>query len=347
MTHMSAQKSRQTQLQQWLSELPASLQLNLSTRQPASSDASFRHYERIQADQRTLIIMDAPPAQEDCRAFVDITKRLSDVGLHVPEILAQNIEQGFLLLSDLGHQTYYDAIQQGLDETTLQKLYLPVLDALVTLQTANSDGLPIYDESRLVQELQLFTEWYVNIHHNTSLTPTETQALATIFSELAASVASQPRVLVHRDFHSPNLMIPTDAQTIISGIIDYQDAVHGAISYDLASLVFDARTTWEEPQQLDWAIRYWEKARAKGLPVPDDFAVFHAHYEWTGLQRNLRILGVFARLHHRDQKSHYLNHIPRVVAYVRQVARRYRPFGPLLKLLDRLEGTETTTLLTF
>ncbi len=339
--------SRQKCMLQWLESLPPALGLDLKTLTAASSDASFRRYDRLQGQSGTLIVMDAPPPFEDCRPFVDVTQRLMRAGVNVPEILASELEQGFLLLTDLGRKTYYDRIQEGIDQSTLQRLYLPAIDALVTLQTASSEGLPLFDAARLREELGVFTDWYVQVHHQTKLSETEFQALDSIFELLAQHVATQPAVLVHRDFHSPNLMVNAQDCDGPPGIIDYQDAVHGAISYDLASLVFDARTTWEESQQLDWAIRYWEKARSRGLPVPHDFAQFHVQYEWTSLQRNLRILGVFARLNHRDSKSHYLNHIPRVLGYVRQVAQRYRPFIPLLRLLDRLEGIERKTGLTF
>ena len=347
MTDSTSLISRQKSMLRWLESLPSELALDLKTIAPASSDASFRRYDRLQAGTSTLIVMDAPPPAEDCRPFVDVTQRLAVVGVSVPKILAREIEQGFLLLTDLGRQTYYDRIQEGPDERQLQRLYIPAIDALVNLQTASSKGLPVFDATRLREELRVFIDWYVEVHHQTKLSDSEARSLDIIFELLAQHVATQPAVLVHRDFHSPNLMVNEKDFDGPPGIIDYQDAVHGAISYDLASLVFDARTTWEEPRQLDWAIRYWEKARARGLPVPDDFAQFHIQYEWTSLQRNLRILGVFARLNHRDSKPHYLNHVPRVLAYVRQVAQRYRPFIPLLRLLDRLEGIERKTALTF
>lgn len=340
-------EARRKSLILWLESLPECLGLEASTLSPASSDASFRHYDRLQAGNRTLIVMDAPPPFEDCRPFIDVTRRLADVALSVPQILAANLDDGFLLLTDLGYQTYYDQIQSGVDDAQRQNLYRYAIEALVTLQHASTEGLPAFDAARLLDELQVFTQWYVKVHHQTELTAHEQEAVNGIFNLLASHVASEPAVLVHRDFHSPNLMTPLPDTPEAPGIIDYQDAVKGAISYDLASLVFDARTTWEEPQQLDWAIRYWEKARQRRLPVPDDFAQFHMQYEWTGLQRNLRILGVFARLNHRDGKSNYLNHIPRVLGYVRQVAQRYRPFIPLLRLLDRLEGIERKTALTF
>lgn len=347
MTDLIDRDARQARLIQWLGSLPETLALDIQTLRPASSDASFRRYERLQAGQRTLIVMDAPPPFEDCGPFIDVTHRLTHVGLSVPQILASDLEQGFLLLTDLGRETYYDHIQRGASQEQLQVLYRHAIDALIRLQTASSQGLALFDAPRLRDELQVFIDWYVQVHHQATLSPQEREAIEEIFRLLSDQIGAEPGVLVHRDFHSPNLMVPLADHPDAPGVIDYQDAVRGAISYDIASLVFDARTTWDEPQQLDWAIRYWEKARQQGLPVPDDFAQFHVQYEWTSLQRNLRILGVFARLHHRDGKTHYLNHIPRVLGYVRQVAQRYRPFIALLRLLDRLEGVERKTALTF
>ena len=332
----------------WLQLRTEPFSLDLAKLEPASSDASFRRYFRVPGKTGTLIVMDAPPPQEDCRPFVDVDRRLLNVGLNVPRILDQDIEQGFLLLTDLGPTTYYARIRQGVDDVTLQQIYRQALAALVTMQQAVATGLPSYDANRLAQELGLFPEWYVRVHHQTSLTDAEQNALDKVFGLLVAHNAAQPSVLVHRDFHSPNLMLcerPEHGPN--PGILDFQDALSGPISYDLASLVMDARTTWEEPQQLDWAIRYWEMARRAGLPVPSDFADFHRDYEWMGLQRNLRILGVFARLNHRDGKSSYLDHMPRVNQYVRQVAGRYGLFAPLIRLLDRLDGIERRTGLTF
>lgn len=348
-------ETRRQSLIQWLGTLPDSLELDIETLSPASSDASFRRYERLHAGNRTLIVMDAPPPFEDCHPFVDVTRRLNSVGLSVPQILASDLDQGFLLLSDLGRHTYYDLIQSGIGDQQIDAMYRDAIEALVSLQTAPAEGLPAFDAPRLREELQVFVDWYVKVHHQTELSPQEQDNLTGIFDLLANHVADEQPVLVHRDFHSPNLMAVPEydqaprAQAFCGrpGIIDYQDAVRGAISYDLASLVFDARTTWDEARQLDWAIRYWERARKSSLPVPDDFAQFHIQYEWTSLQRNLRILGVFARLNYRDGKANYLNHIPRVLGYVRQVAQRYRAFISLLRLLDRLEGIERKTAFTF
>ena len=332
----------------WLQAIAEKYSLDLTKLSPASSDASFRRYFRVPSQAGTLIVMDAPPPKEDCRPFVDVDRRLLSVGLNVPRILDQDLAQGFLLLTDLGPDTYYSRIRQGLDDSLLQRMYRDALAALVTMQGADASGLPAYDANRLTQELGLFPEWYVNVHHQTQLTDQEKNALDRVFGMLVAHNAAQPSVLVHRDFHSPNLMLSElPAHGSNPGILDFQDAVNGPISYDLASLVMDARTTWEEPQQLDWAIRYWEMARQAGLAVPSDFVDFHRDYEWMGLQRNLRILGVFARLNHRDGKPAYLDHMPRVNQYVRQVAGRYGVFAPLIRLLDRLDGIERRTGLTF
>lgn len=335
-------------LLQWLSDVDQSLTLDLSSLRAASSDASFRRYFRLNAAQKTLIVMDAPPPQENCQPFIDVTQRLQAASVTVPTILAHDTAQGFLLLSDLGRQTYYDNVVQGWPDQALQSHYLLALDALVKLQQADSHGLAALDGQRLIDELQLFPDWFVQKHHGVTLTDQENAQLAVIFETLVTAIAAQPQVLVHRDFHSPNLMVCEDPAVGSSpGVLDYQDALLGPISYDIASLVFDARTTWEEPQQLDWAIRYWERARRAGLPVDADFSVFYQQYEWAGLQRNLRILGVFARLNLRDHKPGYLNHLPRVLQYVRQVSTRYGVFRPLIRLLDRLEGIEPETKLTF
>lgn len=331
-------------LKLWLQDIAGAHGLDVATLQPASSDASFRRYFRLQAGSDTAIVMDAPPQQEDCRPFLHVTGLLNQAGVRVPAILAQNLEQGFLLLSDLGEQTYYQAIQAGPDDVQLQTLYRNALKALVQLQQAPTTGLPAYDANRLSQELTVFPEWYAQRHCQMALSQAELQTLHGIFEQLISDNIRQPNVFVHRDFHSPNLMVN---QAGLPGVIDYQDALAGPITYDIASLVMDARTTWEEPQQLDWAIRYWEAAKAAGLPVAHDFADFHQAYEYMSLQRNLRILGVFARLSYRDGKHHYLDHIPRMNAYVRQVAGRYTVFRPLLRLLDKLENRQVNVGYTF
>jgi hypothetical protein len=339
---------RDQALLSWLKTLILPFGLILDTLTPASGDASFRRYYRLQGHDGSFVVMDAPPPQENVTPFIDITNRLEKTGLNVPKIVAQQVEYGFLLLTDLGPTTYYARIQAGLDDATLNRIYRDAVDALVTLQAANFLGLARLDAPRLRDELNLFTDWYITVHCNHTLTDTESKQLDTLFDLLAQAGAKQQTVLVHRDFHSPNLMLREQPEWGTNpGVLDYQDALEGPISYDIASLVFDARTTWEEPQQLDWAIRYWEKARQHNLPVPIDFADFHQDYEWMGLQRNLRILGVFARLNHRDNKPSYLTHMPRVLTYIRQVTQRYGAFAPLNRLLNRLEGIQTKAGYTF
>lgn len=324
-------------LQVWLASLPRELGLQADTLRPASSDASFRRYFRVDGGEGTVIVMDAPPQHEDCGPFLHVGERLRQAGLNVPQVLAKDTAQGFLLLTDLGTHTYFQSIREGLDDAALQRLYRPALHAIVRMQQARCDDLPAYDERRLGDELTVFRDWYVEKLCGVRLTAQEDAALNQIFAELTADNAAQPTVLVHRDYHSPNLMRPLE-EGGDPGIIDFQDAVAGPITYDIASLVMDARSTWEEDQQLDWAIRYWDAARAAGLPVGEDFASFHQAYEWMSLQRNLRILGVFARLSLRDGKHHYLDHLPRVNTYVRQVAGRYGAFRRLLRILDRLDA---------
>ncbi|MCD0503220.1 aminoglycoside phosphotransferase family protein [Bordetella petrii] len=339
---------RLAQVHAWLRTLPAALELAPDTLRPASSDASFRRYFRLQCGIGTAIVMDAPPPHEDVGPFLQVGDLLREVGLNVPRILAQDAPQGLLLLSDLGHDTYYQRIQDGLPDAQLQSLYRDALAALVRMQQARTDGLPAYDSPRLAAELELFPEWYVARHHGLQLDDKTAAALQHIFGLLTQANAAQRTVLVHRDFHSPNLMVcDNPAYGPNPGVLDFQDALAGPITYDLASLVTDARTTWEETQQLDWAVRYWQLAREAGLPVDSDFAVFHQAYEWMSLQRNLRILGVFARLNHRDGKPAYLAHLPRVNGYVRQVAQRYGVFTPLLRLLDKLDNREAQVGYTF
>lgn len=330
-------------MHKWLASLAPSLGLQLDTLQPISGDASFRHYYRLEAGIKSLLVMDAPPPHEDCRPFVHVAGLLAQGGLVVPEIHAQNHEQGFLLISDLGRDNFLDAIRAGWPDDQLQQHYRGALRALVRLQQCRSDGLPLYTADRLEQELQLFTQWYLQVHHGHVPDAGVQDMLDQVFSTLAHHIAALPRVPVHRDYHSPNLIIGARAPDYIPGIIDFQDALLGPLTYDIASLAMDARTSWDESQQLDWAIRYWEYAREAQLPVPGDFASFHLDYEWTSLQRNLRILGVFARLSHRDGKHHYMEHIPRVLSYIRQVAGRYVQFHPLLRLLDQVENTPLAT----
>lgn len=341
MTDHHASDPRLNALRSWLDQHNKTLGLQTDSLTPVSGDASFRRYFRLQSANGPVIVMDAPPPHEDCTPFIQVAALLANGGLRVPTILAQDLVQGFLLISDLGRQTFYQAIQAGaaLDDATWQQHMRGALRALVRLQHCASDQLPVYDAARLLQELNLFPQWYLQAYLGFVPDAEAQDMLTRVFGLLATQAATQAQVFVHRDYHSPNLMIGAGAPDYAPGIIDFQDAVHGPISYDIASLVMDARTNWDESQQLDWAIRYWEYARTAGLPVPADFSEFHMQYEWMGLQRNLRILGVFARLSIRDGKHHYLEHIPRILTYVNQVASRYQVLHPLLRLLNQASNT--------
>jgi aminoglycoside/choline kinase family phosphotransferase len=303
---------------------------------PASADASFRRYFRITPDapwqgHATLIVMDAPPPMEDCRPFVRVARLLTDAGLHAPQVLAGDPARGFLLLTDLGSRTYLAA----LDAKSAPALYGDATAALIRWQKATHDGaLPPYDEALLARELALFRDWYVGRHLGLALAPAQEQTLARAFRLILDNNLAQPRVFVHRDYHSRNLMLADPNP----GILDFQDAVTGPITYDLVSLLRDAYVAWEEEQQIDWAVRYWERARKAGLPVGADFGAFWRDFEWMGVQRQLKVLGIFARLHHRDGKAAYLDDMPRVMRYLRAACERYRALGPLATLIDEIEG---------
>jgi len=301
------------------------------SREPASSDASFRRYFRVFCAGRTWIAMDAPPEREDCRPFVKVAGLMRAAGVHVPEIVAQDLAGGFLLLSDLGRQTYLQAIDAG----NADRLFGAARAALLDWQSASREGeLPPYDEALLRRELMLFPEWYVGRHLGVSLGASEREELEAVFGRILASNLAQPRVFVHRDFMPRNLMVSEPNP----GVLDFQDAVYGPVAYDIASLYRDAFLSWEEERVLDGTIRYWEAARKRGLPVGADFADFWRDVEWMGLQRHLKVLGIFARIHYRDGKPGYLDDTPRFIGYVRHACARYRDLAPLARLLDRLEG---------
>lgn len=316
-------------LERWLGSRIGERRFTLS---PASADASFRRYFRLHfEDGDTLIVMDAPPQQEDCRPFIRVAELMASCGLHVPEIIATDLEQGFLLLSDLGHTTYLSALQQSNADT----LFDDATTALVRWQTASREKvLPDYNEALLLRELRLFPDWYVARHLNVTLSAEQSNSLQQMFELILRSNLAQPSVYVHRDFMPRNLMV-SDPNP---GILDFQDAVYGPITYDVASLFRDAFVSWDEEQALDWIVRYWEKARKAGLPVRADFGEFYRELEWMGLQRHLKVLGIFARIRYRDGKPAYLEDAPRFVKYVRDVAQRYATLAPLLRLFDRLEG---------
>ena len=284
--------------------------------------------------------MDAPPEHEDCRPFVHVAELFGAAGVNVPKVLAQDLEQGFLLLTDLGSTTYLSA----LDDSNADHLYRAANEALVKIQLASKNGvLPIYDEALLTREMQLFPDWYVARHLGISLTDAQQRVLQQTFELLNRNILAQGQVFVHRDYHSRNLMVCADNP----GILDFQDAVTGAITYDLVSLLKDAYIHWEEERVLDWAIRYWEQARKAGLPVPADFGEFYRDFEWMGAQRQIKVLGIFARLYHRDGKDGYLKDMPLVMSYLRKTCERYIALKPMLRLLDELENRQSQTGLTF
>jgi aminoglycoside/choline kinase family phosphotransferase len=307
---------------------------------PASADASFRRYFRVTLPDRTLIAMDAPPEHEDCKPFLHVAELFARAGVNVPDVIAQNLDLGFLLLSDLGNTTFLAALNQA----SAADLYRDAMSALVRIQQASRpDALPPYDEALLNREMQLFPEWYVGKHLGVRLGEEQQAALRQVFSALNRNILGQGRVYVHRDYHSRNLMVCDDNP----GILDFQDAVYGAITYDLVSLLKDAYIHWEEALVIDWAVRYWEMARKARLPVPADFSEFYRDFEWMGAQRHLKVLGIFARLYHRDGKDGYLKDLPLVMDYLRRACERYVELRPLLRLLDQLEQRQPQVGYTF
>ncbi|MHB1403200.1 MAG: aminoglycoside phosphotransferase family protein [Thiobacillus sp.] len=329
-------------LQEWAARQLETTSLDIA---PASADASFRRYFRVTAKGRDYIVMDAPPAHEDCRPFIAVARLLGDAGVHVPQVLAQDLDRGFLLLTDLGNTTYLTALNDAaLDPGVARELYLASNDALIRIQQASRPGvLPEYDRALLTRELMLFPEWYVAKHLGVVMSDDQRAILETVFERLLANNLAQPQVYVHRDWHSRNLMV-SDPNP---GILDFQDAVYGPITYDLASIYRDAYIQWDEEMQLDWVIRYWEKARAAGLPVRADFGDFWRDFEWMGAQRHIKVLGIFARLYHRDGKDGYLKDMPLVMHYLRKTCERYDELKPLLFLIDALQNKQPRVGYTF
>ena len=379
---------------QWLSATSAARQLNPATLRLASADASFRRYFRVDhmdPSMGSCIIMDAPPAQEDCTPFVQIAALMAEAGLSAPRVLAWDEAQGFMLLSDLGSQTMMQVIQQQAPQdpfppagSPIHQMYMDAVDALIAWQLSSRPGvLPAYDDALLSRELQLFPDWYIAKHRGITVNASLQDKLAGFFAQIKESNLNSlggARVFVHRDFMPRNLMAPTlvAARTALPpegavppwggpaaglmaptvgpadslpssrlGVLDFQDAVYGPITYDIASLMRDAFLSWDEEFVLDITIRYWQKARAAGLPVGEDFGEFYRAVEWMGLQRHLKILGIFARLTLRDGKPQYLADTPRFIKYARSTASRYRQLGPLMVLLDEIEGNETRVGYTF
>jgi len=362
------------ELRLWLSALRPRHALALDTIRPASNDASFRRYFRIDvvppaepaaradpsierdppagrrpapADEgapiafdghASVVAMDAPPPMEDCGPFVHAAQVLHEAGLRVPRVFAADLARGFLLLEDFGSTTYLERLHAlAHDDARVDALMRNAVAALVQMQSASRPGVfPEYDRALLSRELELYPAWYVERHRAFTLDDAARTTLHEAFERLLANNLAQPRVFVHRDWHSRNLMVlEADANP---GVLDFQDAVYGPLTYDLVSMLRDAYVEWPEERQIDWAVRYWEAARARGLPVAADFGEFYRDLEWMGLQRHLKVLGIFARLHHRDGKDRYLADLPRVLSYTLHTARRYRDFHALARLIERIES---------
>jgi hypothetical protein len=329
--------ARLKELAAWLGGLP---DLTGFTLEPASADASFRRYFRLRFAGGTRIAMDAPPALEDARRFVRVAELMRAAGLHVPSVFASDFEKGFLLLSDLGPQTYLDV----LDADNADDLMRAAIDPLIRWQRASCEGiLPDYDADLLLREVALFPDWYVARHLGVSLNDRQRAVWDEMTRRIVARNLAEARVFVHRDYMPRNLM-RSDPNP---GVLDFQDAVYGPISYDIASLTRDAFISWDEERVIDWAARYWQKAKAAALPVPADFGEFYANFEWMGLQRHLKVAGIFARIRYRDGKPRYLADTPRFIGYVRHTAGRYAALAPLLRLIDELEERHAAVIHSF
>ncbi|MEO1830350.1 MAG: phosphotransferase [Pseudomonas sp.] len=333
--------SRQQQMQQWLTRaLPqaaAALQwadLPAGELAPASADASFRRYFRWQAGERSLIIMDAPPAHENSEPFVRITGLLQAAGVRVPRIFADDLEQGFLLLEDMGAQTYLHYLQQGVSDAERERLFAGAIGSLIRWQQASRPGvLPDYDEAVLRRELALFPEWYVARVLARAFSPDEQRLWDALQQLLLDSNLGEAQVYVHRDYMPRNLMVANGEP----GVLDFQDALYGPISYDVTSLFADAFYSWSAAERRQWLTRYWQQAAAAALPVPAQLESFLDQARLMGVQRHLKVLGIFARICHRDGKPHYLADAPRFVRYLREACTEDVRLQPLSELLDSLE----------
>ena len=342
-----ADPERQLACISWLEALAQTHGLVPSSLRVASADASFRRYLRVDTQAgASLIVMDAPPDKENCEPFVKVAKLMQSAGLKAPEVLAWQEAQGFMLLTDLGDQTMMSAIDVKNPQAN-HALYMQAVDALIAWQLSSQPGvLPPYDEALLNRELSLFPDWYLAQHRQIDVQGKMRNTLDSTFKMLVARNLASPSVFVHRDFMPRNLMMPTGSDAAL-GVLDFQDAVYGPVTYDVASLMRDAFLTWEEDFVLDVTIRYWEKARKAGLlefeDWHQDFGVFYRAVEWMGLQRHLKVAGIFARLTLRDGKEKYLADAPRFIAYIRSTAARYIELRPLLRLIEEVEGKDGVT----
>ena len=337
------QPDRQNAFTAWIQPLTATYALDLNQLSNASADASFRRYFRVCSASESFIIMDAPPDKENCQPFVDIAECLMNAGVKVPRILNWDAAQGFMLLEDLGLHTMMQQLSST-NESHPLALFEQATDTLLMIQQVKPPNwLGLYDEALLKKELGLFEEWYVKAHLQQTLTPTQHQKLHGVFDLLVKHNLASPQVFVHRDFMPRNLMVSNLSGPNALGVLDFQDAVLGPITYDIASLMRDAFVSWDEDFCLDVTVRYWHKARAAGLLDFEDwhadFGAFYRAVEWMGLQRHLKVAGIFARLTLRDHKPKYLADTPRFINYIRTTAARYKELSPLLRLLDELQGS--------
>ena len=297
----------------------------------ASSDASFRRYFRWEGAGRSLVIMDAPPPQENCRPFVEIDNLLASAGVNVPVIHAQDLERGFLLLSDLGRQTYLEIITSE----NADPLFADAIEALLAFQRLPMDApLPSYDVALLRRELELFPEWYVGRALGRAFNEAQRQAWQRMSQLLIDSALAQPKVLVHRDYMPRNLM----GSTPNPGVLDFQDAVYGPVTYDITCLFKDAFLSWPQARVEGWLRDYWQKALAAGVPVQGEFDAFHRASDLMGVQRHLKVIGIFARICHRDGKPRYLTDVPRFFAYIDEVIERRPELGELRQLIAELQA---------
>jgi len=344
-----ADPGREQAFGRWLAGVAPRHGLDPATLQPASADASFRRYLRLRtpsgasAQASSFVIMDAPPPLEDVRPFVHVAGLIREAGLRAPRVFECDPAQGFVLLEDLGERLLLPALQTA-PPAQADALMRESMAALVKFQCGvPAAQLPEFSRAILHEELELFPQWCVQREHGITWGAAQQEQWAQLCALLVQAAAAQPVVAVHRDWMPRNLMVCEDGP----GILDFQDAAAGPVGYDVVSMLRDAFHSWEEEQEIDWAIRYWEGARRAGLPLAADFGEFWRDLEWVGLQRHLRILGVFSRLKHRDGKPAYQEDAPRFLRYCTRVAMRYRELKGLLALLEPISGQRVGSGLTF
>jgi len=323
--------STDTRYQQLLDWLRTDLGLSVESIAPASSDASFRRYFRIHSGGNTHIVMDAPPPKENVTPFVAVAKLMANAGVYTPEVRAVDVDRGFVLLGDFGHRNYLDE----LDEASVESLYRDAMATLLTLQQGVaevSSGLPAYDERLLRTELEIFREWFLTQWLGVSLSAEESAMMELAWSTLVDSALEQPRVCVHRDYHSRNLMVTGETGP---GVLDFQDAVIGPITYDLASLLRDCYVAWPSARVYRWMESYRQALLATPLLEESDADRFRRWFDLMGMQRHLKAIGIFSRLNLRDGKPGYLQDIPRTLGYVTEVGRNYPELAGFMRVIEQ------------